>query len=138
MPRMARELLIYFYKLYFADTRIQPCSRNPFRFSLPVTDLARSFAGDNYQQDLVHLKSLLSTMGTSIPTLYKQYTELCPPGGVTFLDFNVDRDFGNCVDGLVVVDTHQLKPAKRQRYIEGSLLTISRCNTSRTKTPQLQ
>lgn len=122
MPRMARELLIYFYKLYFADTRIQPCSRNPFRFSLPVTDLARSFTGDNYQQDLVHLKSLLSTMGTSIPTLYKQYTELCPPGGVTFLDFNVDRDFGNCVDGLVVVDTHQLKPAKRQRYIEGSLL----------------
>ena len=60
-------------------------------------------------------------MGVSIPTLYKQYTELCPPGGVLFLDFNVDQDFGNCVDGLVVVDTHQLKPAKRKRYIEESL-----------------
>ena len=64
-------------------------------------------------------------MGSSIPTLYKQYTELCPPGGVRFLDFNVDRDFGNCVDGLVVVDIHQLKPAKRKRYIEDSLPTAN-------------
>jgi len=122
LPQMAKELLIYFYKLYFSDAGRQPCSRNPFRFSLPVTDLARSFRGDNYQQDLVHLKSLLAAMGTSIPTLYKQYTELCSPGGVSFLDFNVDRDFGDCVDGLVVVDTARLKPNKRKRYIEDSVL----------------
>jgi putative hemolysin len=121
MPQVARELLIFFYKLYFTDTRNHPCSRNPFRFSLPVTDLAASFVGNNYRQDLVHLKSLLDSMGTSIPTLYKQYTELCSPGGVIFLDFNVDQDFGNCVDGLVVVDTHQLKANKRRRYIEDSL-----------------
>jgi len=123
MPQMAKELLIYFYKLYFSDSGSQPCSRNPFRFSLPVTDLAHSFRGDNYPQDLMHLKSLLGTMGTSIPTMYKQYTELCQPGGVVFLDFNVDRDFGDCVDGLVVVDTAQLKPVKRKRYIEGTVLT---------------
>ena len=123
MPQMGKELLIYFYKLYFADPRAIPCSRNPFRFSQPVTDLAGSFAGDNYLQDLIHLKSLLSAMGTSIPTLYKQYTELCPSGGVIFLDFNVDQDFGNCVDGLVVVDTQLLKPAKRKRYLEDSILT---------------
>ena len=61
-------------------------------------------------------------MGTSIPTLYKQYTELCAPGGVVFLDFNVDPDFGDCVDGLVVVDISQLKPNKRKRYIDDSAL----------------
>jgi putative hemolysin len=124
MPQMAKELLIFFYKLYFSDACTRPCSRHPFRFSLPLTDLARSFRGDNYQQDLIHLKSLLATMGTSIPTLYKQYTELCQPGGVVFLDFNIDRDFGNCVDGLVVVDTAQLKPNKRKRYIEDSVLAV--------------
>jgi putative hemolysin len=122
MPQLAKELLIFFYKLYFTDIHTQPCSRNPFRFSLPVTELAQSFQGNNYPQDLIHLKSLLSAMGTSIPTLYKQYTELCTSGGVIFLDFNVDHDFGNCVDGLVVVDTHRLKPAKRKRYLEDSLL----------------
>ena len=57
-------------------------------------------------------------MGSSIPTLYKQYTELCLPGGTFFLDFNVDRQFGDCIDGLVVIDTQLLKPAKRRRYIE--------------------
>jgi putative hemolysin len=121
MPQTARELLIFFYKLYFTDSSNQPCSRNPFRFSLPVTDLAASFVGNNYRQDLVHLKSLLASMGASIPTLYKQYTELCSPGGVLFLDFNVDQDFGNCIDGLVVVDIHQLKANKRKRYIIDSL-----------------
>ena len=88
-----------------------------------MTDLARSFVGNNFQQDLLHLKSLLGTMGASIPTLYKQYTDLCPPGGVFFLDFNVDRDFADCVDGLVVVDVDQLKPGKRKRYIDDTILT---------------
>ena len=124
MPQMGKELLIFFYKLYFSDSTIAPCSRNPFRFSQPLTDLARSFQGNNYHQDLTHLKSLLATMGTSIPTLYKQYTELCQPGGVIFLDFNIDKAFGDCVDGLVVVDTARLKPAKRKRYIEDSVLAV--------------
>jgi putative hemolysin len=122
MPKMAKELLIYFYKLYFADSQATPCSRNPFCFSLPVTELAKSLSGDNFRQDLIQLKSLLQAMGTSIPTLYKQYTELCAPGGVSFLDFNIDREFNNCVDGLVVVDTWQLKPGKRSRYMQNSVL----------------
>lgn len=125
MPQMAKELLIFFYKLYFTGQETASCSRNPFRFSRPVAELAQSFAGDDYQQDLVHLKSLLGAMGTAIPTLYKQYTELCAPGGVIFLDFNVDSDFGDCVDGLVVVDTGQLKPNKRKRYIDDSVLSAA-------------
>jgi hypothetical protein len=64
-------------------------------------------------------------MGTSIPTLYKQYTELCQPGGAFFLDFNVDRKFSDCIDGLVVIDTHLLKPAKRRRYIDQPLLAAA-------------
>jgi hypothetical protein len=59
-------------------------------------------------------------MGASIPPLYKQYAALCQPGGVQFLDFNVDPDFSSCVDGLVVVDLEQLTEQKRRRYIGGS------------------
>ncbi|MCI5148902.1 MAG: hypothetical protein D3916_05860 [Candidatus Electrothrix sp. MAN1_4] len=61
-------------------------------------------------------------MGTNIPTLYKQYSSLCKPGGVRFLDFNVDPDFSNCVDGLVVVDIELLKKKKRDRYIKGTCM----------------
>lgn len=59
-----------------------------------------------------------ATMQVAIPTLYKQYADLCEPGGVRFLAFNVDADFADAIDGLVMVDMAQLKPAKRARYID--------------------
>ncbi len=124
MPQLAKELLIYFYKLYFSDPRSMGCSRNPFRFSEPLTTLEAAFSGDDYRTDFKKLKSQLSNLGTAVPTLYKQYTELCEAGsnGVTFLDFNIDPDFNDCVDGLVIVDTLKLKEKKRKRYMEGSIL----------------
>ncbi len=54
----------------------------------------------------------------SVPTLYKQYSGLCEEGGVSFSAFNIDPDFNDCVDGLVVVDLDKLLPKKRQRYID--------------------
>ena len=125
MPQLAKELLIYFYKLYFSDPKSMGCSRNPFRFSQPLATLEAAFSGNDYRADFKKLKSQLSNLGTAVPTLYKQYTELCEPGsgGVTFLDFNIDPDFNDCVDGLVIVDTHKLKEKKRKRYMEGSILS---------------
>ena len=125
MPQLAKELLIYFYKLYFSLPQSTSCSRNPFRFSQPQKTLQAAFSGTDYKADFKKLKSQLSNLGTAVPTLYKQYTELCEPGsyGVIFLDFNIDPDFNDCVDGLVIVDTHKLKEKKRQRYMESSILS---------------
>jgi CobQ-like glutamine amidotransferase family enzyme len=36
---------------------------------------------------------------------------------VQFAGFNIDTAFGNCVDGLVIVDLARLKAARRERYI---------------------
>jgi hypothetical protein len=119
---MARELLIYFYKLYFSAENADTCSRNPFLFSQPVEKLQKEFSGTDYKKDFRKLKSLLANLGTAVPPLYKQYTELCEPGGVVFLDFNVDPAFNNCVDGLVIVDTDKLKESKRKRYIDETIL----------------
>lgn len=124
MPRTAKELLIIFYRLYFTRPEIPSCSRNPFVFSMSSEELAASFSGKDYRKDFTLLKSLLAAMGVSVPTLYKQYTELCEPGGVYFLDFNVDPCFADCIDGLVVVDIALLKEHKRKRYIENNDATI--------------
>jgi len=56
-------------------------------------------------------------LGVKLPTLYKQYTELCNEDGSEFLDFNIDKDFGNCVDGLIFVKIELIKEKKKQRYI---------------------
>jgi hypothetical protein len=49
--------------------------------------------------------------------------EVCELDGVQFADFNVDPDFSDCIDGLVIVDLIRLKPKKRERYIQGTEIT---------------
>lgn len=115
LPLAARDLLIAFYRLYFAPTLPLATSRRPYPASLP--EVLAQFEGDNYQEDLQRLKRLLANLGCSIPPLYKQYTELCQSGGVQFIDFGCDPAFNNCIDGLVLVDLSALKPSKYERYI---------------------
>ena len=64
------------------------------------------------------LKGNLSAHGASVPVLYKQYTELCEPGGARFLAFGVDPAFSDSIDGLIEVDLQRLLPKKRQRYLQ--------------------
>lgn len=120
MPVLARDLMVYFYCLYFKGSAEESCSRTPFRYKANMAILEKEFTGGNYRADFTRLKALLANLGTAVPPLYKQYTELCDPGGALFLDFNVDPDFGNCVDGLVIVDIEHIKKKKKKRYIENS------------------
>jgi hypothetical protein len=122
MPQTAKELLISFYKLYFSGENVTSCSRNPFSFSQSSSHPAKEFSGGDYREDFKKLKTLLGNFGAAVPPLYKQYTELCEPGGVIFLDFNIDPAFNNCVDGLVIVETDKIKEHKRKRYMEETVL----------------
>ncbi|AVF36301.1 lysophospholipid acyltransferase family protein [Rahnella sikkimica] len=115
LPLAARDLLVAFYRLYFAPALPLATSRRPYPASLP--DVLAQFCGDDYQEDLQRLKRLLANLGCSIPALYKQYSELCETGGVQFIDFGSDPEFNHCIDGLVLVDLSQLKPSKFERYI---------------------
>ncbi|WP_437125102.1 lysophospholipid acyltransferase family protein [Erwinia papayae] len=115
MPLAARDLLIAFYRLYFSPALPMAVSRRPYPASLP--DVLAQFTGQDYQEDLRRLKRLLNNLGTGIPPLCKQYSELCEAGGVQFIDFGSDPDFNHCIDGLVMVDLTRLKASRYQRYI---------------------
>ena len=118
-PKAARDLMVYFYSLYFNDDQHTAVSNSPYHLPQSVLQALQShFSGNNYAEDFVQLKHLLANMGVSIPTLYKQYSELCEPGGVKFLAFGTDPDFADCLDGLVLVDTSQIKANKRARYLD--------------------
>ncbi|MEB6380593.1 lysophospholipid acyltransferase family protein [Leclercia adecarboxylata] len=119
LPPAARDLLVAFYRLWFPATHPLATSRRPYPASLP--DVLAQFGGEDYVEDLTRLKSLLGNLGCGIPPLYKQYSELCEPGGVQFIDFGSDPAFNNCVDGLVLVDLCYLKANRYQRYIEAHL-----------------
>ena len=115
LPPAARDLLVTFYRLWFPASHPLAASRQPYPASLP--DVLAQFGGVDYVDDLTKLKSLLGNLGCGIPPLYKQYSELCEPGGVQFIDFGSDPAFNNCVDGLVLVDLCYLKTNRYQRYI---------------------
>lgn len=113
-PPVAKDLMVEFYQAHFSTSYPLAVGKLPFQYS---DDKRFGFAGNDYKTEFAELKSMLGNMNIGVPTLYKQYAELCEPGGVKFLSFNVDPDFNDCVDGLVLVDINTLKEKKRHRYL---------------------
>lgn len=117
----AKNMLVYFYRKWFGDQGGLAKAKNPFVLPMRAeNDLRNRFASRHYAEDLKMLKESLRYYGFTVPILYKQYSELCEAGGVRFLDFGVDPDFANCVDGLILVQIALLKPAKKARYLRGN------------------
>lgn len=125
-PRAAKDMLVWFYRHYFGDNEDLGHSFAPYNLDQEtLANMELLFAGDNYKADFRILKEQLEFLGVSVPTLYKQYSELCEDGGVRFLDFGVDADFNYCIDGLVLVDIEFVKAKKRKRYIGDAVETTT-------------
>ena len=92
--------------------------RNPFVIKPEVQQqIAGEFGGIDLEQDGKALKENLAEIGMPIPTLFKHYAQATEPSGVVFTAFNVDPEFGDCVDAFVLADLNKLKAKKRQRYL---------------------
>jgi len=109
-------LLGYYGKYYFSHTPIIECKRPYMMGYQAKVHNQHLFDGLDSRDAFVVLREQLGLIGHSVPTLYKQYSELCDDGGTRFHGFNIDPDFQDCIDGLVVVDLSKLKPLKRKRY----------------------
>jgi len=113
----AQGLMIYFYQTYFGAHEKSVQHKAPYSMVQWVKEHCENvFTGKDYKEDMRVLKDELRFMGYTIPTLFKQYSELCEEGGVQFLDFGYDKDFNNCIDGFIVTDLKLLKETKRKRY----------------------
>jgi len=114
----AKAWIVLFYKKYFGAKEPLVRHKRPYRPSVAYrSTFERAFDNLTYPQAMTKLKSHLAMRGLSVPTLYKQYTEVTEEGGSFFMDFGVDPDFADCIDGFIVVDLQKLKPSKRKRYI---------------------
>ena len=117
-PDLAKALLVGFYQHYFFDSEQLAEAHTPYRLEGEERDIAnRIVTGLDYTADFAAMREQLTHLNVSVPTLYKQYADLCESGGVRFIDFNIDADFGHCIDGLVMVDLQLLKTSKRKRYL---------------------
>jgi len=119
LPEQAKAMLVYYYQYYYKSDVDLAKPNNEFKLSeQQLMQCHTVFSGNDVKDDFVELKHVLANMDAQVPTLFKQYTELCKSDGVKFLSFSIDPDFNNCIDGLVLVDLQSVKENKAKRYLK--------------------
>ncbi len=111
----SRRLMVEYLAAHTAETRLvnQVKPRRPFR------DRRRRSASDaevSFPESIDELSRMISQIEPDhkgIPVLLRQYLRL----GGRILAFNLDREFGNVLDGLMMVDLRQIEPTMLARYM---------------------
>ena len=118
-PKIAKDLILYFYDYYFGDSEVFVKAKLPYKIDLEdeyMQSFMREMQCDNYNADFKLLKKALGFLELSVPTLYKQYAELCENGGIRFSAYNIDANFSDCVDSFILVDIKKIKEKQKKRY----------------------
>jgi len=118
LPPIAQDLIVGFYSHYFYPKVKLVKEVNKFSYNFEHEDEISICPTQNYKDDLKLLKNSLKSIDSCIPTLYKQYSDLCENDGVEFHGFNVDPHFSNCIDGFIMVEIDKMKQSKKERYIK--------------------
>ena len=117
--KAAKDTILHFFDKNFPDTDKLVEAKLPYNF-LSDKDLNEAlryeFNLPTYKENFKNLKQSLSIMDTSVPVLYKQYSDLCEDGGIKFCAYNIDPDFSNCVDSFILVDINKIKNTHKKRY----------------------
>ncbi|HZV39415.1 MAG TPA: GNAT family N-acetyltransferase, partial [Pseudoxanthomonas sp.] len=114
LPLAAREQIVAYYSRYYGAQAGDAVSMRPFEYLAATPDFGELDGETAFRV----LKQNLDALGATVPMLYKQYTDLCEPGGARFLAFGVDPAFSDSIDGLIEVDLQRIRPKKRARYLE--------------------
>jgi putative hemolysin len=116
-PEEVKSLLVYFYKKWFGVDAPFAFAKNKYFIPNKMEQkISETLTGADYKEDLQIVKRLLKIYSLSIPVLFKQYTELCEDGGISFSDFGIDCNFQSCIDGFIFVKLEFLKESKKKRY----------------------
>lgn len=116
-PKNAKELIIGFYQQQFGSHQDLAMGKRPVELSEENRKIAESVFSEEYKESFKKLNALLDLEGVKVPTLFKQYAELCDDKGCRFIDFSIDPEFGDCIDSLILVELDKIKPKKKQRYL---------------------
>ena len=117
---VAKDMILYFYDKNFKDTDNLVNAKLPYNFKSDETliqNLKEELYAKDYKQNFKTLKKALSSIESNVPTLYKQYADICEDGGIKFCAYNIDPDFSNCVDSFIIVEIDKMKESQKKRYI---------------------
>lgn len=120
-PRELMDLLSYYYLRFHGTEAKLAQAKKPFCLTPEKKQQMRvAFDNKNKDEAFQYLLDQFQQHQCKLPVLFKQYASLFEDGGFQALEFSIDPDFGDCLDGLCVADLQKLKANKRKRYIEGA------------------
>lgn len=120
IPKHLRDRLVHHYQSFHASKETLAISKTPFVLEPHIQEaLDLEMAECDRDTSFKRLQAAFASENCKMPVLFKQYAALFEEGGFMLMDFGVDPEFGNCVDGLFIADLQRLKAAKRKRYLGG-------------------
>ena len=104
----SKSLIIEFVKRHFFNSELAHCftPRTPFEACIEKGNLDKMIDDVNGSK-LKDLETFLKTIEPShikVPVLLKQYTKL----NAKFISFNIDPNFSDALDGLMILDIKKL------------------------------
>ncbi len=103
----SKGIIVEFVRRFFFDKKLAKlvAPRKPFRPQLKAVDTG--LLAENLNGQFEALESLIESIEPahfSVPVLFRQYLRQ----NAKFIAFNVDPNFSNCLDGLMILDITQL------------------------------
>jgi putative hemolysin len=114
----AKSLLVDFLRKNYSDSRLKRSikPRTKFRSAKNIKNLTR-YAVDSSEGDIRKIEKIISSTGhdSRIPVLLKKYLEL----NARVLEFNIDPDFNDCLDALMLLDVTLVPDAFVKTLLKG-------------------
>jgi len=111
----SRRLIVEYLAAYRADTRLtsQVRPRRPFRDRTRTSTPDGAIPAPRSLEELSRRIAQIEPDRKGVPVLLRQYLQL----GGRLLGFNLDRNFADTLDGLIMVDVRQVDAAVLERYM---------------------
>lgn len=113
-PTRIKQLIVYFYKLYFLSEN--EAFDPSVCYKIDGSSLAGIFAGDDFDKDWKTLNNIMKESGNELPWPYKQAAKWYNPGGSVLFGFVKDNSF-NSIAGLNFCAINELKEIYYSHYI---------------------
>ena len=114
--RMARDMILYFLKVYFSDPDSLILPMKPLSLWHDECIVEKLFAGNDFKQDYRVLNREVRNLGYNIPPLVNAYMGLSPT--MKLFGTAINDEFGDVEETGILIAVDEILEEKRVRHID--------------------
>lgn len=114
--RMARDMILYFLKVYFSDPDSLILPMKPLSLWHDECIFEKLFAGNDFKQDYRVLNREVRNLGYNIPPLVNAYMGLSPT--MKLFGTAINDEFGDVEETGILIAVDEILEGKRVRHID--------------------